>query len=143
MPAIPDLSDNSGGLSNPAYFNFASYVQWKAAARVVLNEGDRNQLHQAVGLRLADRLAPEAVNFARQAASQGESLSPQRPGALVCQRAHSSASAMMRLQGGASFMSIIFVLWRAACWASFLWKCCLYMLLLAPWLAPWPAIWAA
>ena len=72
MPAIPDLSDNSGGLSNPAYYNFASYIQWKSAARAVLADGDRARLHQAVGLRLADALAPEALAFAKEAASRGD-----------------------------------------------------------------------
>ena len=29
LPAIPDLSDLSGGLSNPAQFNFMAYILWK------------------------------------------------------------------------------------------------------------------
>ena len=32
LPALPDLSDMSGGLSNPAYFNFISYILWKVRA---------------------------------------------------------------------------------------------------------------
>ncbi|KAK9836920.1 hypothetical protein WJX74_011061 [Apatococcus lobatus] len=80
MPAIPDLADNSGGLSNPAYYNFASYIQWKSAARAVQADGDRARLHQAVGLRLADALAPEALAFAKEAASRGGGRAP--PGEL-------------------------------------------------------------
>ena len=33
LPAVPDLSDLSGGLSNPAQFNFVSYILWKARRR--------------------------------------------------------------------------------------------------------------
>ena len=29
LPAVPDLSDSSGGLSNPVYFNFVYYILWK------------------------------------------------------------------------------------------------------------------
>lgn len=29
LPTVPDLSDASGGLSNPAFFNFLSYILWK------------------------------------------------------------------------------------------------------------------
>ena len=29
LPGVPDLSDASGGLSNPAYFNFQNYIVWK------------------------------------------------------------------------------------------------------------------
>jgi hypothetical protein len=32
LPAVPDLSDMSGGLSNPAFFNFLSYIIWKVRA---------------------------------------------------------------------------------------------------------------
>ena len=30
LQAVPDLSDLSGGLSNPAQFNFIMYILWKA-----------------------------------------------------------------------------------------------------------------
>lgn len=33
LQAVPDLSDLSGGLSNPAQFNFMAYILWKARAR--------------------------------------------------------------------------------------------------------------
>ena len=29
LPAVPDLSDSSGGLSNPTFFNFVYYILWK------------------------------------------------------------------------------------------------------------------
>ncbi|KAK9866449.1 hypothetical protein WJX84_012457 [Apatococcus fuscideae] len=71
MPALPELSDNSGGLSNPAYFNFCNYILWKSAARVVPDDGNRAQLVQTVGRRLVDALAPDALDFAKQSASRG------------------------------------------------------------------------
>ena len=37
LPALPDLSDLGGGLSNPAQFNFMSYILWKV--RVSLFQG--------------------------------------------------------------------------------------------------------
>ena len=33
LQAVPDLSDLSGGLSNPTQFNFIMYILWKARAR--------------------------------------------------------------------------------------------------------------
>jgi hypothetical protein len=29
LPGVPDLSDSSGGLSNPVFFNFVYYILWK------------------------------------------------------------------------------------------------------------------
>jgi hypothetical protein len=33
LAVVPDLSDMSGGLSNPAFFNFLSYIIWKVRGR--------------------------------------------------------------------------------------------------------------
>ena len=32
LQAVPDLSDLSGGLSNPTQFNFLMYILWKVQA---------------------------------------------------------------------------------------------------------------
>eukprot|EP00775_Hariotina_reticulata_P007811 gene7811-8008_t len=73
MPALPDLSDNSGGLSNRLYFNFVSYVLWKVVARHLPSADARTAFCAAVGQQLLQRLAPDVladVEAARAAATQ-------------------------------------------------------------------------
>ncbi|EFJ42924.1 hypothetical protein VOLCADRAFT_107019 [Volvox carteri f. nagariensis] len=41
LPRIPDLADNTGGLSNRAYFNFIHYCLWKVVYRHVTAAEDR------------------------------------------------------------------------------------------------------
>lgn len=41
LPRVPDLSDESGGLSNPTYFNFVTYILWKVVARNVTDSAKR------------------------------------------------------------------------------------------------------
>ncbi|KAG2499349.1 hypothetical protein HYH03_002924 [Edaphochlamys debaryana] len=41
LPRVPDLSDGTGGLSNPAYFNFLQYTLWKVLYRHVTDPAQR------------------------------------------------------------------------------------------------------
>lgn len=119
LPAIPDLSDSSGGLSNRTYFNFTVYCQWKASgaaqagksclfthvqsgwakltrilmranwwlptqvlARHLPTEAARADFVRKVGRRIAEAVAPDAIEQAkrsrepRAAASGGDEALP-------------------------------------------------------------------
>lgn len=71
LPAVPDLSDMSGGLSNPAYFNFVSYIIWKVVARGVTGEEGRARLCRAAGVALLAEVASEQEGKLREAARRG------------------------------------------------------------------------
>ncbi|GBF88207.1 hypothetical protein Rsub_00919 [Raphidocelis subcapitata] len=69
LPRVPDLSDESGGLSNRSYFNFVSYINWKVAARHVTDPAQRSALCRRVGELLLPVVAPgEAEALRREAA---------------------------------------------------------------------------
>ena len=57
LDRVPDLSDSSGGLSNPVYFNFIYYILWKQIAQVTGPE-QREVFGSIFGRRLADLIAP-------------------------------------------------------------------------------------
>ncbi|GAX78310.1 hypothetical protein CEUSTIGMA_g5752.t1 [Chlamydomonas eustigma] len=52
LEPIPDLSDMAGGLSNPSYFNFVSYILWKVAARKLPSTELRTQFGLEYGRQL-------------------------------------------------------------------------------------------
>ena len=62
---IPDLSDMSGGLSNPVLFNFVAYCTWKTAGTFVTSPEGRTRLSRLAGQHLAEELVPEALAAAR------------------------------------------------------------------------------
>jgi hypothetical protein len=70
LESIPDLSDLSGGLSNPVLFNFVYYIAWKAAC-ARLNDA---QLQSAFSDRFGDALlaafAPQAAETAAKMRAQ-------------------------------------------------------------------------
>eukprot|EP00891_Asterochloris_glomerata_P008125 jgi/Astpho2/8125/Aster-x1482 len=66
LPLIPDLSDMSGGLSNPVLFNFVAYCTWKTAGTFVTSPEGRTRLSRLAGQHLAEELVPEALAAARQ-----------------------------------------------------------------------------
>ena len=82
---IPDLSDMSGGLSNPVLFNFVAYCTWKTAGTFVASPEGRMRLSRLAGQHLAEELVPEALAAARQ----------RNPGAL-CSSARSLGSCRVR-----------------------------------------------
>jgi hypothetical protein len=61
----------SGGLSNPTYFNFVSYIIWKVVARVVTSEDDRTRVCRAAGVALMGEVAAEQERKLREAARAG------------------------------------------------------------------------
>lgn len=69
LPSVPDLSDASGGLSNPVFFNFVYYILWKVAARHVKDEMQRNALTRLTGQLLAAQIAPGPLQTARKSAA--------------------------------------------------------------------------
>jgi len=69
LPAVPDLSDASGGLSNPVFFNFLSYILWKVAGRHVKDPLQRQQLNRRAGQFLAERALPESLRLAALSAA--------------------------------------------------------------------------
>eukprot|EP01025_Chloroclados_australasicus_P038941 TRINITY_DN4018_c1_g1_i2.p1 TRINITY_DN4018_c1_g1~~TRINITY_DN4018_c1_g1_i2.p1 ORF type:complete len:266 (-),score=13.41 TRINITY_DN4018_c1_g1_i2:47-844(-) len=76
LPRIPDLSDMSGGLSNPAYFNFVSYVAWKVVSGQIKDAKTRNQIVQLSGINLLNKIAPDVLD---QVKSKNYSLGSPMP----------------------------------------------------------------
>eukprot|EP01023_Acetabularia_acetabulum_P018652 TRINITY_DN19420_c0_g2_i6.p1 TRINITY_DN19420_c0_g2~~TRINITY_DN19420_c0_g2_i6.p1 ORF type:complete len:230 (-),score=32.63 TRINITY_DN19420_c0_g2_i6:735-1424(-) len=70
LPRIPDLSDMSGGLSNPAYFNFLIYITWKVVAGQIRDQNDRNKIVQLSGINLINQIAPDTVNNVKNSQKQ-------------------------------------------------------------------------
>eukprot|EP00798_Chlamydomonas_sp_ICE-L_P001943 gene1943-33354_t len=70
IPAIPDLSDLTGGLSNKVYFNFVNYSLWKTVARNLKGRDERAAFCKAAGASLLDMIWPEGVAQARDLASK-------------------------------------------------------------------------
>lgn len=71
LPALPDLSDSSGGLSNPVFFNFISYILWKVAARHVTGEEERRDVNLRAGELLAQRALSGPLQIAAAASASG------------------------------------------------------------------------
>lgn len=71
LPALPDLSDASGGLSNPVFFNFISYILWKVAARHVAGEEGRRAVNLRAGQLLAERALQRPLALVAAAAAAG------------------------------------------------------------------------
>lgn len=69
LPAVPDLSDGSGGLSNTSYFNFTMYVLYKIVAKHVTGAAERAAFCADAGAELAELLWPAA-------AARGEAALP-------------------------------------------------------------------
>lgn len=68
LDRIPDLSDMSGGLSNPVYFNFVYYIAWKVVALNLTSSERRSEFNTVFGKNLLDLLAPDsrdAIEHAR------------------------------------------------------------------------------
>ena len=59
LDRVPDLSDSSGGLSNPVYFNFVYYILWKQIAQET-GPDQREVFGNAFGKRLTDLIVPGA-----------------------------------------------------------------------------------
>ncbi|KAI8462490.1 MAG: hypothetical protein J3K34DRAFT_448048 [Monoraphidium minutum] len=70
LPALPDLSDSSGGLANRAYFNFVSYIGWKVAARHAATPEQRTALCRRVGELLLPQVAPGELEALRAEAAR-------------------------------------------------------------------------
>ena len=60
LDAIPELSDMSGGLSNPALFNFVYYCVWKSAYMRLPTEELQQRFSERFGDALLDNIAPDA-----------------------------------------------------------------------------------
>ena len=60
LDRVPDLSDMSGGLSNPVLFNFVYYIAWKAACARLQDENMQQEFSDRFGDALLDALAPDA-----------------------------------------------------------------------------------
>ena len=60
LDAIPELSDMSGGLSNPALFNFVYYCVWKSAYTRLPTEELQQRFSEHFGDALLDNIAPDA-----------------------------------------------------------------------------------
>lgn len=61
LPRVPDLSDQSGGLSNPVYFNFVYYIAWKVVARELRSPEARSAFNAEVGRQMVQLVAPGAA----------------------------------------------------------------------------------
>jgi hypothetical protein len=61
LDRVPDLTDMSGGLSNPTYFNFVYYIALKVVARNLETDAARSAFNAALGTRMTELLAPEAA----------------------------------------------------------------------------------
>ena len=79
LPAIPDLSDLSGGLSNPYYFNFISYILWKVIAQRLRGPAERSAFGAAYGRELLSQVWPEAEALAASLAVTGRAASSTIP----------------------------------------------------------------
>lgn len=56
LPRLPDLSDNTGGMSNPSYFNFISYCLWKVVYRHVSDPTKREAFARGAAAHLLSTL---------------------------------------------------------------------------------------
>lgn len=72
LDRIPDLSDMSGGLSNPAYFNFVYYIAWKVVALQITNSETRSEFNTIFGKKLLNLVAPESRAAVTQSRGEGE-----------------------------------------------------------------------
>jgi len=61
MPVLPN-SDQGGGWSNPAFFNFAMYCTWKTAFDLVGPGEQRTELINRAGALLVEKLTPGALS---------------------------------------------------------------------------------
>ncbi|GIL72863.1 hypothetical protein Vretifemale_3159 [Volvox reticuliferus] len=57
LPRIPDLADNTGGLSNSTYFNFIQYCLWKVVYRHITAQQDREAFARAAAVELLTNLS--------------------------------------------------------------------------------------
>ncbi|KAL6760300.1 hypothetical protein V8C86DRAFT_2556694 [Haematococcus lacustris] len=73
LPALPDLEDGSGGLSEPLYFDFVNYCAWKVAARQLRTPSARSEFSKRVAQELLAALWPQGRAVA-QAAAQASSV---------------------------------------------------------------------
>eukprot|EP00879_Flechtneria_rotunda_P028266 GHRR01030363.1.p1 GENE.GHRR01030363.1~~GHRR01030363.1.p1 ORF type:complete len:315 (+),score=152.41 GHRR01030363.1:121-1065(+) len=81
MPQLPELADNSGGLSNRLYFNFVSYILWKVVAKNLGPDSEkRTAFCAAVGEALLVDMLPDIVKLVT-AAAQGDAH--QAPAAVL------------------------------------------------------------
>lgn len=72
LDRIPDLSDMSGGLSNPAYFNFVYYIAWKVVALNVTSKESRREFNTVFGKNLLNLVAPDSRSAVIQSRREGE-----------------------------------------------------------------------
>lgn len=87
LPRVPDLSDESGGLSNRTYFNFLSYISWKVAARHVQGPEQRTALCRRVGQLLLPSVAPgEAERLKKDALASPGGVASNAAAAEAVQR---------------------------------------------------------
>lgn len=87
LARVPDLADASGGLSNPAYFNFVYYIAWKVAAQRLESSDVQADFLRAFGDALLDGVAPEAARAVAAArGADGACQGPRRApsGAPAC-----------------------------------------------------------
>ncbi|MEW5305544.1 MAG: hypothetical protein WDW36_008078 [Sanguina aurantia] len=71
LPLIPDLTDMSGGLSNPCYWNFLIYCLWKVVSRYVISPEARTEFCSQAGADLLSRVWPEAGERCAAAKADG------------------------------------------------------------------------
>eukprot|EP00878_Enallax_costatus_P013844 GHUV01014479.1.p1 GENE.GHUV01014479.1~~GHUV01014479.1.p1 ORF type:complete len:339 (+),score=61.67 GHUV01014479.1:238-1254(+) len=72
MPQLPNLADNSGGLSNRLYYNFVSYCLWKTIAKHLVTPEQRTAFCAAVGEMLLPQLVPDITAAVQKAATGGQ-----------------------------------------------------------------------
>eukprot|EP00892_Ulva_mutabilis_P005388 jgi/Ulvmu1/3220/UM015_0261.1 len=76
LDRIPDLTDMSGGLSNPTYFNFVYYIAWKLVALNLLSSEERSRFNSVFGDNLLTMVAPESRAKVQQSRMPGSKSPP-------------------------------------------------------------------
>ncbi|GLI68937.1 hypothetical protein VaNZ11_013366 [Volvox africanus] len=81
LPRIPDLADNTGGLSNSAYFNFIQYCLWKVVYRHISTQQDREAFARAVGAEFLANLGSMPEQWEQTGGFQADARTPE---AVIC-----------------------------------------------------------
>lgn len=83
LPAVPDLSDMSGGLSNPAFFNFVFYIAWKVVSAQLPTAADQDAFSARFGSALLDAVAPGVAPQLAAAAAREGAYPRLQPGSTI------------------------------------------------------------
>ncbi|GIL43100.1 hypothetical protein Vafri_890 [Volvox africanus] len=81
LPRIPDLGDNTGGLSNSAYFNFIQYCLWKVVYRHITAQQDREAFARAVAAEFLANLGSMPEQWEQTGGFQADARTPE---AVIC-----------------------------------------------------------